>query len=412
MLRCLLLLPLLLLMSCGQRHNNPGKEPVTKQDQPTEESAIGSDFYKRYSGTVAGKPVVVHLNCYGGKIQGSYCYNNMGQDVVLRGYRSPMAEDGECYLREQEKTAGMSYDSGTAWELHISGSKASGLRRSADGTGDGPIDLTEEYPEGCTRLEAFWLADSVALKAEDPRSPKAVATYGYLTAKYDRGSFLYNMLRRQIAPHAAHGEDMASALRMNMASYFGDYRQANEPLINESGTDLQALAFSYSNDQRVLVKYNDDNWLVTEATVASYTGGAHGNYASSFANIDVAQQRIWKLDDIITTRSDLRPLLNDAAIAYFGLTPGAGMENRLLVDEVPPTDNFYIGANGLSFVYNPYEIASYADGQITLFIPYKKLFHLLTPAFRQRKRLSEQAGVAVATVFHTKLIDHAGGRKS
>jgi hypothetical protein len=62
---------------------------------------------------------------------------------------------------------------------------------------------------------------------------------------------------------------------------------------------------------------------------------------------------------------------------------------------VPATGNVYVGSKGLSFVYNPYEIASYADGQITLFLPYNKLFPLLTPAFRQRMKLSEGAGTAM-----------------
>jgi len=126
-----------------------------------------------------------------------------------------------------------------------------------------------------------------------------------------------------------------------------------------------------------------------------YTGGAHGYYASSFLNVDVEGSRLWTLADIVSDSNALRPLLNDAAINYFRLKPGSGMSNRLLVDEVPTTGNVFLSATGVSFVYNPYEIASYADGEIMLFLPYTKLSSLLTDAFRARMQLGTRAGVAM-----------------
>jgi hypothetical protein len=270
-----------------------------------------------------------------------------------------------------------------------------------------PIELKEDYQAGSTRLEAFRIADSVALQPQDAQSPRATDAYAYLLPQEAKGSFLYEALKYQLAPVAAKSEDVESAIKSSMASYFGDYRRTNEHIVLKPGDQLQAFAFSYTSDQAVYVHYNDDNWLVTELFTSSYTGGVHGNYASSFANIDLAQKRVWKLDEIVTDRSGLRPLLNDAAISYFDLKPGSGMEKRLLVDEVPPTDNVYIGAKGLSFVYNPYEIASYADGQITLYLPYKKLFPLLSPAFRQRMQLSDQNGVAMLKYLPTNNHHHA-----
>jgi hypothetical protein len=129
----------------------------------------------------------------------------------------------------------------------------------------------------------------------------------------------------------------------------------------------------------------------------------HGNYGSSFSNIDVRDQRLWTITDMIVDTAALRPMINDAAIAYFRLKPGEGMDQRMLVDEVPPTDNVYISNMGLTFVYNPYEIASYADGQVALFLPYKKLMSFLTPAFRARLMLAERAGVAMLSMHSNNL---------
>ena len=39
--------------------------------------------------------------------------------------------------------------------------------------------------------------------------------------------------------------------------------------------------------------------------------------------------------------------------------------------EVKMTENFYIDAKGIHFIYDPYEINCYAAGTIDIFVPYK-----------------------------------------
>jgi hypothetical protein len=41
--------------------------------------------------------------------------------------------------------------------------------------------------------------------------------------------------------------------------------------------------------------------------------------------------------------------------------------------------NYYFSVSGINFVYNPYEIASYAQGQIEFYIPYKALKPIIDP---------------------------------
>ncbi|MCB0300152.1 MAG: DUF3298 domain-containing protein, partial [Calditrichaeota bacterium] len=41
-------------------------------------------------------------------------------------------------------------------------------------------------------------------------------------------------------------------------------------------------------------------------------------------------------------------------------------------------DNFRIGDNGLEFLFNPYEIAPYAFGAMTLELPYSEIGDLLS----------------------------------
>jgi hypothetical protein len=158
------------------------------------------------------------------------------------------------------------------------------------------------------------------------------------------------------------------------------------------------------------VRYNEGGWLVTELATTEFSGGMHPNNSSSYSNIDLKEQHLWGLGDIISDTMALRPLLNDAAIAYFHLRPGEGLGRHLLVDDVPVTNNLYVGARGLSFVYNPYEIASYADGQISLYLPYSRLLSYLTPAFKKRMALGERRGVAMKPGLKPRPTHYASSR--
>lgn len=403
-MRSFALLVLIIMASCGHHHKG-SSGTAEETDSDSTSYSLTTSFYKRYSGTLAGKPIVLHLNKYGNSVQGVYCYTAVGQDILLRDWNDSVKDDGVFYFNEIVP-ADMPEQNGEGpgWSLHVTGNTASGEWRSADGAQVYPIELTEDYPEGSTRLKAFWLVDSAALRPGDPKSPMAKATSGYLLPSEGPGSFLYDALTEQLIPKAADGEDMETAMKAAMATYFADYRKENEDAKLGGNPELEAATLAYTSDKAIYVHYNDDDWLVTESFNSAYTGGAHGIYGSAFANIDLAQKRLWKLTDMVADTTALRPLLNDAAIVYFGLKPGQDMDERMLVDEVPPTDNVYVGPKGLSFVYTPYEIASYADGQITLYLPYKKLYNLLTPAFRQRMKLSDQAGIAMHTIHKNQTI--------
>ena len=45
----------------------------------------------------------------------------------------------------------------------------------------------------------------------------------------------------------------------------------------------------------------------------------------------------------------------------------------LFIQEVEPNDNFYITEDGVTFIYNHYEIAPYAMGIIKITIPWNEL---------------------------------------
>lgn len=44
-------------------------------------------------------------------------------------------------------------------------------------------------------------------------------------------------------------------------------------------------------------------------------------------------------------------------------------QNGFLVNKIEPNQNFYVTDNGIGFIYAPYAIKSFADGEINLLVP-------------------------------------------
>lgn len=353
---------------------------------------LDGDFYKRYSGTIAGKPVVAHLQRWNGILYGTYQYASFGRTISL--HVNPDAdENADIVLLEQ--SGDIPQNEQPSWHIQISNQGIQGQWQSADGKTQYPIALKENYPDGSIHLKAVFKEDSALLIAEKPRGAHATSTYEFLMPEENASStFLTNTIISCLAPQFSSAVSIEEALRKKDEAFFADYRKLNEELYRNMHSEEATFSFNYTDEQRMSVLYNDNNWLVAECFTATYTGGAHGNYFSTYANIDLSQQKLWSLTEIVSDTNQLLPALNDAALLYFQSKPGENVGSRMLVEQVPVTSNFFLSGRGITFVYNPYEIASYADGQVSLFLSYSSILQFLTPAFIERMHLADNAGVA------------------
>ncbi len=396
MLRICLTLLSCAFLACGGSGSKQEKTVVARSSAASSYSPenVNGDFYRRYSGTIAGQRVVLQLHRFAGAYSGSYQYIDQGK--VIRLSQDSASGSRVAFSEYPPEAAG---NTQAHLVLEIGDGLLSGEWLSPAGDKRQPVRLQEDYPQGASRLLAAHLDDTAYL-IEGKSVPFATTTYRYLLPATREPGFAGRSLIGLLANRQTPADDVDQVLRGEAGTYFERYRRETKPMLEGLGQeDTGAMfAFNYSSEKSIEVLYNDRNWIVVRELSGEYTGGAHGYYASEFLNVDVEGARLWTLKDIVTDTNALRPLLNDAAINYFKLKPGAsGMANRLLVDEVPTTDNIFISATGVSFVYNPYEIASYADGEILLFLPYTKLSPQLTDAFRTRMQLGVRAGVAMLT---------------
>lgn len=118
--------------------------------------------------------------------------------------------------------------------------------------------------------------------------------------------------------------------------------------------------------------------LVLDGSV--YNGGPHGARYRIYRNLRIADASVIQLGTLVAKPNGprLRSLIEQQLRKQYHLAPGQPFSAAgFYHDRIPVTDNVLIEPDGLRLTYENYEIAPYALGQPTAFIPYTQLRPLL-----------------------------------
>ncbi|WP_314866401.1 DUF3298 domain-containing protein [Aggregatibacter kilianii] len=130
------------------------------------------------------------------------------------------------------------------------------------------------------------------------------------------------------------------------------------------------------------VKYLGQRENIATFTIGyyGYSGGAHGMYSTQFLNIDLAKKALLDIDDVINPdqHDKLKELLWET------YSNASNNETFTPKSEFYVEKDFYFSHDGITFVYPPYAIGSFAEGEKKLTIHWGELKEnkLLTPHFQ------------------------------
>ncbi len=115
------------------------------------------------------------------------------------------------------------------------------------------------------------------------------------------------------------------------------------------------------------------------------SGAAHGNYATHLENFDASTGRHLKLNNIVAEPYKFTAIAEQVFRKQKGVATGmslseAGFSFKEDVFYLPEV--FGVFPEGLLFVYAPYEIASYAEGEQLLLVPYSVFADELTTNYQ------------------------------
>ncbi|RZK20760.1 MAG: DUF3298 domain-containing protein [Pedobacter sp.] len=345
---------------------------------------LSDNFYKRLEGTIAGKRVVLNLQKIDDDYDGNYYYEgswlNLSTDTLIGKDSVVLLENSfyDYYFDKDAKQNNLS--------LKWNGKGFTGTWENGNQSKSYPVQLTEKYPEGSYQFTAGKFSDSVTAFADKTKSPSASISFEYLqaTATDDGGNWLNNQLK-SISGIKPGNVDREIGFKKIAEAYFSDYRKEITNL-QKTGPDRGFDAWmNYTNNSQQSIAFNGSGFVVIDFLADSYTGGAHGNYSSTMFCLDVKNKKQMVLNDVVKIDSNtLQKLLEQNLRKQYNIKPENQISTVLFDNFLKPNKNFYFNSNGLAFMYNPYEVASYAQGQIVVFIPFAELKAYLNPAFAER----------------------------
>ncbi len=319
----------------------------------------------------------MHLYKTGHEFEGYYYYDSKQEPVYFIG--DDTTEKGNIKLtvflpgnNTDENFIFWTENNSITGEWHTTG-KARPLNFSAKEIN--PASFEYVFSEGNTKLKpqkkdspaATWQAASIWPKGNSNQTDflKRIITesFGEKNSTEDIGKIFLRIKKKFFA------------------DYLSEYKDVKDEEISED-----AIAYNLDEKDRLMVVYQSAKLFTLANSSYSYTGGAHGNYGTSYSSLDLQNKKKLKLDEILTSAGikQLSKLLEKHFRKAYSLKENAALsEGGLFEDKIEPNDNFYVTGKGIGFNYTPYEIGPYAMGEINIFIPFTELSTNLQEGFKK-----------------------------
>lgn len=173
------------------------------------------------------------------------------------------------------------------------------------------------------------------------------------------------------------------------------YIQEDSELSEEEKAEILAHAPAWSYHFNLKKLADTLGYVIFQSQNYVYTGGAHGGIiGDGYLLFDKKNGK--RIDPVLDPAcvQEIQPLLIQGLLSYFGeagykLTEEELREYLQLEGDLIPLPQWtpYPTSEGLVFVYQQYEIASYAAGMPSFVIPFDQVQPYLTPEARKLLRL-------------------------
>ena len=146
---------------------------------------------------------------------------------------------------------------------------------------------------------------------------------------------------------------------------YQNFMEQNVSLAKEHYTDTPEYFYEYSSNSSYSVQRADNLILSIREDGNEYTGGAHGMYGVWGINYDPATGEELPLADVCIKVEELPAILSQKVIENYADEYETFESLQSILETYKPEDyNWTMGYQGITFYFNPYEIASYAMGII------------------------------------------------
>ena len=249
-----------------------------------------------------------------------------------------------------------------------------------------PFEFKENYSDGAIAFDLHSYDDSVKLWKNKKNSPLAHFDIQALLPSKNTDTnttvFLKDKIFAQLQGDSLGKSYATMSLetlqKTQRDSFFKSYFKT---LKNEkpAKSGKNGVFMNYGQSSTMSIIFNEKGLLSIGYGNFSYTGGAHGIHATIVKTYDLANKKVLMLKDVFKPdfEKTLNAALEKAIREKFNMKPEEPLNTHLFDNTIAYTTNFCLTKKGILFLYNPYEIAAYALGEIDLFIPFDELKSVL-----------------------------------
>ncbi len=234
------------------------------------------------------------------------------------------------------------------------------------------------------------LKKEAAFKLEIPDSLKMdSAMQYYSTARAELlvlkdAPALDSLLMRFAFPDDSTSNNWNAALAQFASTPIEFLQTKSTPISAAPAADTTNMILSKTVKCDTIGHLND--LLTFRITHEGYLGGAHGYFSRSFVNYDLRKQAVETADSLFANKVAIRSLIIKQLTADNKLQSPRQLEENAIVFSVADIQvpaNFYFEDDNVVFYYNPYEIGSWAQGEVNVKVPFSALRQYLTDYGKQ-----------------------------
>ncbi len=244
------------------------------------------------------------------------------------------------------------------------------------------FELVETYKAGSVQFNVYSLQQSVNL-VKKPKSPSGTLHMAMLSPLESGNPVISDTLRKVMLKSfnnsVYRGTNADSVLAGNFRIFSRDYLSGNEDLYKKMA---DAGTLSWELLRFVHIVCNENYILSTYVLNYAFTGGAHGLETLEYTTVDLKTGKILNLANIMDEgrKQDLSRLLTSKLKKMNKIPDSRKLsENGYFVDEIQPTENFYLMPDGIGFLYNHYDIAPYSYGATDIFLSADEVRDIIKP---------------------------------
>jgi hypothetical protein len=199
-----------------------------------------------------------------------------------------------------------------------------------------------------------------------------IDSFSKLGIKDSINAIIQNLLLRDVV-----GELRYQSVEARMLEFMDEYKENKQEML-----EFQLPSGNWMFEMDIDVLLNRPSLLSLRVNQLEFTGGAHANSWTNYLTIDLETGKVLSLESLFV--ADFEEELLTISEAAFKRTVNLALDTNLVEthyefssDEFMLPPHFSVGAEGLHFYYNPYDLGPFALGAISFDIPYREILSII-----------------------------------